>query len=107
VFEKVEDDVVDADSEVDDAELRLPSSLVLGLARRLGRLEFMCVFRSVSSDTVFRVLGVLVPELGVCAGDEGLEIAVSYVGRSSEAGVRAGVRTAVLYDGVRARASMS
>ena len=85
----------------------LPSSLVLGLALGLGRLEFICVFLSVSSVRVSRLPGVLVPELGVREGDAGLEVAVSYVGKSSDIGVRAGVRTAVLYDGIRERPSMS
>lgn len=69
----------------------------------------MAVFLSVSSRRVSRLrAGLVLPLLvGVLLGLEGREVAISYVGRSSEIGVRAGVRTAVLYDGVRTRASMS
>jgi hypothetical protein len=81
----------------------LPSSLVRGVILGLARLEFICVFLSVSSVKVSKLLvgdGVVFPDLGVRIGvrigEEGLEVAISYVGRSSDMGVRAGVRTAVL-----------
>lgn len=70
----------------------------------------MTVFLSVSSLSGSRLrcgLGVAERVVGVLVGLEGREVAISYEGRSSEMGVRAGVRTAVLYEGVRVRASMS
>lgn len=67
------------------------------------------MFLSVSSVRVSRLRAGLGVEclLGDRTGDDGLEVAISYVGRSSEMGVRAGVRTAVLYEGIRASASIS
>ena len=54
------------------------------------------MFRSVSSVSGSR-LGVVCPDpVGVLVGLDGLEVATSYVGRSSDIGVLAGVRTAVL-----------
>lgn len=52
-------------------------------------------------------LGVALLLVGVRLGLPGLLVATSYVGKSSDIGVRAGVRTAVLYEGVRERAAMS
>ena len=75
-----------------------------------ARRELSCVLRSVSSVSVSRLCvdgGLPLPLRGCCSGVVGLLVAISYVGRSSLMGVRAGVRTAVLYDGVLISASIS
>jgi len=75
-----------------------------------ARRELSCVLRSVSSVSVSRLRvggGLPLPLRGCCGGLVGLMVAISYVGRFSLMGVRAGVRTAVLYDGVLISASIS
>jgi hypothetical protein len=75
----------------------LPSSLVRGSRPGLASLETTCSLRSVSSTTGARPeAGEGCEGPGVVDGLDGLDVARSYVGKSSETALRPGVRTAVL-----------